>query len=504
MKSLLVFLRIIIVGILWGIVFTEGLRVIMLCNWHFDIFWPDHWRQALALWKAGWVVRAPKEWAFVLLIITYIPMLLTGWWTLSMVAWEDVIWKIITFPYALYCKLFKSSSGTLVANNNYGVVKRKSYKQIRPAGINTLRVPISDYSDGAATPTAVSALPPAYSGYSASSLSSASSRVNNKVKKTDVAATIDHALFKFDDDDDDDFDLDIDSFEKTDLKKGSKETPQKTLPKFNFDDDDEEENKTSHSSKYREFDFDDEDEDNTSRSSKHKEFDFDDDEDFENEKPREKSRKNNKRNDEKEKRSSRQDKLDRDEKVRSDKKREGRRAENKDNENTVERASRGPVYDTLQQKNYGVITNVSVGEILVDFVGVSEDTICLCLVDKESGDWLADEEMFNGEEPLWFSENSHRISPVCQLNNARKIIRDKLENEGFEQNIEAYVVIQMANIINADDMFETWDGMNINVTRINRGAPKEIRLFSRTLPESEKVPSKKDIERLTKVLKSLK
>ena len=93
MKSLLVFLRIIIVGILWGIVFTEGLRVIMLCNWRFDIFWPDHWRQAIALWKAGWVVRAPKEWAFVLLIITYIPMLLTGWWTLSLVAWEDIIWN---------------------------------------------------------------------------------------------------------------------------------------------------------------------------------------------------------------------------------------------------------------------------------------------------------------------------------------------------------------------------------------------------------------------------
>ncbi|MBR1903775.1 MAG: hypothetical protein IJ824_01180, partial [Alphaproteobacteria bacterium] len=63
MRSFFVCLRIILVGVLWGIVFTEGIRVIMLCNWHFDIFWPDHWCQAKELWQAGWVVRAPKEWA---------------------------------------------------------------------------------------------------------------------------------------------------------------------------------------------------------------------------------------------------------------------------------------------------------------------------------------------------------------------------------------------------------------------------------------------------------
>lgn len=485
MKSLLVFLRIIIVGILWGIVFTEGLRVIMLCNWRFDIFWPDHWRQAIALWKAGWVVRAPKEWAFVLLIITYIPMLLTGWWTLSLVAWEEIIWKIITLPYTLYCKLIKSPINTLSTGNHYGVVKRKSYKQIRPAGINTLRVPISDYGDNT-VPSAVSSVPPAYSGYSASSLSSASARTTNKVKQTDVAATIDHALFKFDDDDDDDFDLDIDSFEKTDLKKKPKEEPKKALPKFDFDDDDD----------------DDEDED-IPAASKRKEFDFDDDDgdDFEEEKPRASSRKSSKRGEEKEKRSARQDKS---ESSRSEKKRGNRRSEAKESEESVSKTSHGPVFDALQQKNYSIISNVAIGNTLIDFIGVSENNICLCLVDKESGDWLADEEMFNGEDPLWFSENSHRISPVCLLSNASKVIKERFDDEGFEQNIESYVVIQMANIINADDMFETWNDMGINVTRINRGAPKEIRLFSKTLPEAEGKMSKKEFDKISKVFKNLR
>ena len=141
---------------------------------------------------------------------------------------------------------------------------------------------------------------------------------------------------------------------------------------------------------------------------------------------------------------------------------------------------------------------------MVDFIGVSEDKICLFLVDKESGDWLADEELFNGEEPLWFSESSHRVSPVRKLNVVRNAVKPLLEKEGFEQTLESYVVIQMANIINADDMFEIWKNMEINVTRINRGAPKEIPLLSKTLAEAEGTLAHKEVERLRKVLKNLK
>lgn len=482
MKSLLVFLRIIVVGILWGIIFTEGLRVIMLCNWHFDIFWPDHWRQFMKVWQAGWVVRAPKEWAFVLLIITYIPMLLTGWWTLSLVAWEELIYKAATFPLTLYNRLLKAPISNASPNNRYGVAKRKSYKQIRPVGINALRVPISDYDNTTAPALANSA--PAYSGYPASSLSNTTTRVTTPAaKKTDVSATIDHALFKFDDDDDDDFDLDIDSFEKADIKKKSQNEGKKSSAKFDVDED-EDYNPPAKTG-----------------GSRRKEFDFEDDDDFEDEKPRE-SKNRNKR-DEKDKRSARQDRNDN---QRADKnKRDNKRGENKNSEEATSSrpSSQGPVYDALVQKNYDIISNIKVGDTLINFIGVSESHICLCLVDKESGDWLADEEMFNGEDPLWFSENSHRISPVCLLSNAYKVIKEALEDEEFEQKVEAFVVVQMANIINADDMFEIWSDMNINVTRINRGAPKEIRLFSKTLPEADGSVSKKEIEQLTKVLRNL-
>ena len=477
MKSLLVFIRIIIVGLLWGIVFTEGIRVIMLCNWHFDIFWPDHWRQLKELWQAGWTVRAPKEWAFVILLFTFIPMLITGWWTISLVAWEELIYKLFTSPVSLYKKFFKSPVSVINTTNKYGVVKRKSYKQIRPAGINNIHSPISDYGDTraaisqAAMAGTQAASSPYAQAYNNSSLSAAATRVATKIKKPDVAATIDHALFKFDDDDDD-FDLDIDSFEKADIKKPAAGEKVKAK-RFNFDDDDDDDNVN-------------------------KEVDEDDNlpEAAPAPKRRSKTRDNNKENE------SGSRKKDREVKNQEKSKTNNKSTSAKKEQESASKPH-SPVYDTLLQRNYDVISDVKVKDVTIDYIGVTEGCLCLCLVDKESGDWLADEEMFNGEEPLWFSENSHRISPVCLLNKARKNIKELLDEEDFDYDVKSFVIIQMANIINADDMFDIWGDMGIYVTRINRGAPKDIHLFSKTISEANDNISKKELDRLTNLLKKL-
>ena len=460
MKSLIVFARIFIVGCLWCIVFTEGIRVIMLCNWHFDIFWPDHWRQLWTLLKAGWSPHAAKEWAFFILLVTFFPMLITGWWTLCLIAWEDIIYQIISLPVVLYRRFVKKPINVLTTNNPYGIVKRKSYKQVRPTGVGSrIQTPISDYGTTAATaPVSFTSGYPAQTASSA--YSSTSSKVLNKNKKTDIPATIDHALFKFDDDDDD-FDLDIDSFEKTDITKIDASAGR-------------------NAKKSKE----------TASTSGRFENDFDDD--FDDAKPSRGNRDGR----------SRRDNDD----TGTNNKREDVRRKNSDREHTETREEGtkfGPVYDILQQKNYAIINNTTVGGTVIDFIGVSKNSICLCLVDKEAGDWLADEEMFNGEDPLWFSESSHRVSPVCKMKNAVNIIKDKLDDEGFEQTVHSYVVIQMANIINADDMFEVWEGLDIDVTRVNRGAPKEIRLFSKTLEDAGEKMQKREFERLQKVLKEL-
>jgi len=66
-----------------------------------------------------------------------------------------------------------------------------------------------------------------------------------------------------------------------------------------------------------------------------------------------------------------------------------------------------------------------------------------------------------------------------------------------------YVVIPNGNIINAEDMFEIWDNMHINVTRIDRGTPKELKLFSKSLPEIETPVNKEDFEKLKKLVRNI-
>ena len=165
--------------------------------------------------------------------------------------------------------------------------------------------------------------------------------------------------------------------------------------------------------------------------------------------------------------------------------------------------SHTPVLDVLNQKGFDVIPSAIIKNTTIDYIGVSKNQLFLCLIDKEAGDWLADEEKFNDEEPLWFSESSHRISPVRKIDVARDILKTKLAVGDMNFEIIAYVIIQAGNIINAEDMFEIWNNMNVNVTRINRGSPKETRLFSKSLDNCEEKTDKNTLEKLKKLIRSL-
>ena len=52
-------------------------------------------------------------------------------------------------------------------------------------------------------------------------------------------------------------------------------------------------------------------------------------------------------------------------------------------------------------------------------------------------------------------------------------------------------------------MFEVWNNMGIDVTRINRGMPKEIKLFSKTIEEAEDKPEKATLDTVKKLIRSL-
>ena len=52
-------------------------------------------------------------------------------------------------------------------------------------------------------------------------------------------------------------------------------------------------------------------------------------------------------------------------------------------------------------------------------------------------------------------------------------------------------------------MFEIWADLNVNVTRINRGSPKEIRLFSKTVENCEEKTEESSLEKLKKLIRSI-
>ncbi len=411
LKPLLILLRIMLVGLFWSVFFIEGIRVIMLTNWHFDIFRSSHWQHAWNLWLSGWVIDEAKEWAFILIILTTIPVWITVWAALSTIHWGAVFTFLSILPLKIFNKVFEKQVKQITNSASVKVVKKKkSYKEIRPKSI---RNPIDDSS----RPTSI------FDENRRAALSGVSTKPRLSAA-TPTSATpsqpkeFSHSLFEMSDTEPLDFDL----FAETPVP-----TPQpKTEP-----------NK-----------------------------------------------------DEAKKESS----------VPSTKK---KNQESPSNQNKNKTGGSNSTFELLKQKGYEIITGATIKNTFIDFIGVSKTQIYMCLNDKEPGDWLADEERFNDEEPLWFSESSHRISPVRKADLARITLEEKLKDADLSFNVIPLVVEQIGNIINAEDMLDVWKDIGVKVTRIDRGTPKEIPLLAKTLDEADGNVEKSVFEKIKKLLRNI-
>lgn len=420
-------IRILIVGIIWSIFFFEGIRVILLTNWHFDLIDSRHWRYVWDLWMGGWVIDDKKEWSFLLILFSIIPLWLTGWASLSMIKWEELWNKALPYLKKFYKIVFpdhkeeQKKEPTVALKPT--VKRKKSYKEIRPRNLSS-NLPAQPEQNVVSSPIAANRTLPNVKPIT--------------VPTPTTSSILDHSLFKMEDSDND-FDLNFDDLDKI----GS--TPEKPSQPA--------------------------------------------------EQPQSESRRNDRRQD-REKRESRQ----------RDNNRDNRR-NNKplpmSGQPQAPKNSGNSSLEVIKQKGYQVITSATIKNNFVDFIGVADGQICICMVDKESGDWLADEERFNDEEPLWFSESSHRISPVRCADIVQQYLTEKLKENGFDYAISTYVIEQYGNIINAEDMFDTWKELNINVTRIDRGMPRELKLFAKTLEDADKSIDIERFEKIKKIVRNL-
>lgn len=406
LKPLIILLRITLVGLCWSIFFIEGIRVIMLTNWHFDIFRINHWLHAWNLWLSGWVIDEPKEWAFVLIVLTAIPVWITVWAALSTLHWGGIIKILSKIPLDIFNLLFGKQVEKIAATASVKVVKKKkSYKEVRP---RSLRPPLDD---GSLSP--ISALDEERKA-ALSGISVPRKSLSPKPVAPAEPKEFTHSLFEMEGNEPLDFDL---------FEEASSSTPAEPSP--------QPQNK------------------------------------IHDEKPKKKNNANS-------------------------------HPQNKPKTGSVNSS-----FELLKQKGYEIITGATIKNTFIDFIGISQNQICLCLNDKEPGDWLADEERFNDEEPLWFSESSHRISPVRKVSLAKTIFSEKLAEADLSFDVVPFVIEQIGNIINAEDMFDIWQELGVKVTRIDRGTPKEIPLFAKTLEEADGSADKSVIDKIKKLLRSI-
>lgn len=212
----------------------------MLRNWHFDIFQTAHWNHAWNLWLSGWVIRTPKEWAFVLIILTFIPLWLCGWSALSLIKWEKIAVKAADFPVILFRKFFFRPVKIITTSGGMkNIKKKKSYKEVRP---KSLRLPLDERPDVMPSnllqsPRAKSSAPQSAANFGATPVgqTNPTPAPTPKFLETPVSSEpkqFSHSLFDMDSKDDD-FDFNIDDFDLTesDNKKSSpEEAPRKNLP----------------------------------------------------------------------------------------------------------------------------------------------------------------------------------------------------------------------------------------------------------------------------------
>lgn len=93
----------------------------------------------------------------------------------------------------------------------------------------------------------------------------------------------------------------------------------------------------------------------------------------------------------------------------------------------------------------------------------SRNIVVLCMDHFQGHDELADEESFGDGDPLYFTGSSHRTSPVWRLSESIKLLQQRLRQQECPMPQMWGVLLTSSNILNADDMEEIWEDMQVKV-----------------------------------------
>lgn len=97
---------------------------------------------------------------------------------------------------------------------------------------------------------------------------------------------------------------------------------------------------------------------------------------------------------------------------------------------------------------------------------VNYDDVCVIMMDSSANATeLADEEAFGNEYPQYFTESSHRVSPVFRLWAVCEALK---QHPGLRKAKISGVLFTTSHIINEEEMEDIWRAMNITVRCVKK------------------------------------
>jgi len=170
----------------------------------------------------------------------------------------------------------------------------------------------------------------------------------------------------------------------------------------------------------------------------------------------------------------------------------------------IQLPQREPVVEDIpalfQNAGYSLISDVATSLLKLNYVAVCADKVYAVLLDQEAGDWLAEEEPFNGEAPLWFSEIDHRVSPVYELQKAADELKKKIASVLPNMPVVAFMIEEKGNIINAEEMMRVWKELGVVVARTDVGGLEDLPTTTDIL-KAVTPASMADVETIKKLIK---
>lgn len=150
------------------------------------------------------------------------------------------------------------------------------------------------------------------------------------------------------------------------------------------------------------------------------------------------------------------------------------------------------------ETEYGV-RKLSLSNPLTDVVYMTGNELLLVKgdflpPDKRVESWLADEESCNNEPPLYFSESSHRESPLYALQRAQAFYSRFFPEPSFSIRL---LLLCNYSIINFDDMLPVWEELGATVVHNVTG---EQFLFSEPATPAQKKDDVTDDEEFERLL----